>query len=88
MYLPKSKYSKSTAKPGEFIDKLGKPIFGAIIKTFDGAVFKGSSPKGLKREDALVRVKEATPVDKKFVSRPNRPTFKNYKNCISYSFIC
>ena len=79
MYLPKIKFSKLTAKPGEFIDKLGKPVFGSIIKSFTGKVYKGSSPQGIKEEDELIRVEKATPADKKFVSRPNRPTFKNYK---------
>ena len=79
MYLPKFKFKKDTAKAGEFIDKLGKSVAGNVIKDFLGRTFKGSSPSGINPDDALIPVKKEPPVDKKFASEINDPTYKDYQ---------
>lgn len=44
MYLPKSKYKVSTAKPGEFVDSSGQEYVGPVVETFTGAVYPGTDP--------------------------------------------
>lgn len=44
MYLPKSKYRTSTAKPGEYIDTTGKQYVGPVVETFTGDVYPGTDP--------------------------------------------
>lgn len=45
MYLPKSKYKTSVAKPGEYIDSSGKEYVGSIVETFTGDVYPGKTPQ-------------------------------------------
>lgn len=44
MYLPKSKYKVSTAKPGEYVDSTGNEYVGPIVETFTGKVYPGTDP--------------------------------------------
>ena len=79
MYLPKFKFLKDVAKPGEFSSPDGGGFAGGLIKDFLGRAFKGSSPAGIDAEnDQLVDLGTATPADKQFVNQLNPPNSKDY----------
>lgn len=45
MYLPKSKYKATVAKPGEFRTQDGQQYVGPIIETYTGVVYSGTDPE-------------------------------------------
>lgn len=46
-YLPKSKYTITQAKPGEFVTEDGKPYVGSVITTYKSESYAGSSPNSM-----------------------------------------
>ena len=76
MYLPKSKYTVSTAKMGEFMLN-GKDYVGPVFTTYKGEVYAGSEPSLNKGQ--LVSIADSGLIEKTKVVVKRIPTEEEYQ---------
>lgn len=79
MYLPKSKYKVSMAKPGEFIDKEGNDYVGPIVETFTGNCYPGSDPLTMGPKLTKVSDRDGESTGRKVLAIKRIPTEEEYK---------
>ena len=61
MYLPKTKYRLSVAKPGEYRTAEGEPYVGSIVTTYLGESFAGQEPSTVGPRLEPVKYKASKP---------------------------
>ena len=79
MYLPKSKYKVTTAKPGEFVDSTGQQYVGPIVETFTGACYPGTDPMTMGPELTKVGLEEQSSIELGFYNIKRIPTEAEYR---------